>query len=189
MAPGGVEAAPLGVQTIGVGNGSSCVVPWQNGAVVSAAPSGTPSTKNVTPATARSSAALAVTATVPWSGASPTGAVIVTVGGVVSGSGTLKGLLVAVPLGVVTRIGPVVAPLGTVSCSAVAELTVKSALTPLTVTTVAPVKFEPPIVTRVPAGPFAGEKLVIVGDGIMGTVVMSESTRRNMPRKAADTRR
>jgi hypothetical protein len=71
--------------------------------------------------------------------------------------------LVAVPLGVVTLIGPVVAPAGTVAWIAVAELTTKLALTPLKATAVAPVKFVPLIATLVPTGPLVGVKLVIVG--------------------------
>ena len=39
----------------------------------------------------------------------------------------------------------------------------KLAAVPLNATAVAPVKFVPPIVTLVPAGPLAGVKLVIVG--------------------------
>ena len=42
-------------------------------------------------------------------------------------------------------------------------MTVKVALTPLNVTAVAPVKLVPLMATLVPAGPFAGVKLVIVG--------------------------
>ena len=38
-----------------------------------------------------------------------------------------------------------------------------AALTPLNITTVAPVKFVPLIVTLVPTGPLVGVKLVIVG--------------------------
>src|SRR5205807_40164 len=71
--------------------------------------------------------------------------------------------LVAVPPGVVTLSGPVVAPAGTVAWIAVAEVTVKVALTPLNVTEVAPLKFVPLIVTLVPTGPLVGEKLAIVG--------------------------
>jgi hypothetical protein len=77
--------------------------------------------------------------------------------------------LVAVPSGVVTLIGPLVAPLGTVACIVVAELTEKLALVPLNVTAVAPVKFVPLIVTLVPAGPLVGVKLVITG-GLAVTV-------------------
>ena len=72
-------------------------------------------------------------------------------------------VLVAVPPGVATLSGPVVAPAGTVAWIAVAEVTVKAALTPLNVTAVAPVKFVPMIVTLYPSGPYVGEKLVIAG--------------------------
>src|SRR5213594_2144150 len=72
-------------------------------------------------------------------------------------------VLVAVPPGVVTRSGPVVAPVGTVAWIVVAEVTVKLALTPLNITAVAPVKSVPLIVTLVPTGPLVGVKLVIVG--------------------------
>ena len=72
-------------------------------------------------------------------------------------------VLVAVPPGVVTLSGPVVAPAGTVAWIAVAEVTVNVAAVPLNVTAVAPVKFVPLIVTLAPAGPLVGVKLVIVG--------------------------
>src|SRR5207245_5839892 len=75
-------------------------------------------------------------------------------------------LLVAVPAGVVTLSGPVVAPAGTVAWIAVSEVTVKLALTPLKATAVAPVKLVPLMVTLVPAGPLVGAKLVIVGDAL-----------------------
>jgi hypothetical protein len=78
-------------------------------------------------------------------------------------------LLVAVPPGVVTPIGPVVAPLGTVAAIAVADVTAKLALTPLKVTAVAPLKFVPSIVTLAPAAPLVGEKLIIVG--ALGVIV------------------
>src|SRR5256712_3662269 len=71
--------------------------------------------------------------------------------------------LVAVPPGVVTLSGPVVAPAGTVAWIAVLEVTVKVALTPLKATAVAPVKFVPLIVTLVPTGPLPGAKLAMVG--------------------------
>jgi hypothetical protein len=45
----------------------------------------------------------------------------------------------------------------------VAEVTEKLAAIPLNLTTVAPVKLVPLIVTLVPAGPLVGVKLVIVG--------------------------
>src|SRR5205823_5953666 len=71
--------------------------------------------------------------------------------------------LVAVPPGVVTARGPVVAAAGSVPWIAVAEVTVKLALTPLKVTPVAPVKFVPLMVTLAPTNPLVGVKLVIVG--------------------------
>ncbi len=81
--------------------------------------------------------------------------------------------LVAVPTGVVTLIGPVVAPVGTVASIEVAEVTVKFALTPLKVTAVAPVKFVPLIVTLVmTGGPFVGVKLVIVGGGSTANAIV-----------------
>ena len=83
---------------------------------------------------------------------------------------TLVLVLVAVPPGVVTLSGPVVAPAGTVASIAAAEVTVKLALTPLNVTAVAPVKFVPLIVTLVPTGPLVGVKLVIVGGALATTV-------------------
>jgi hypothetical protein len=61
--------------------------------------------------------------------------------------------LVAVPLGVVNRIGPFVAPLGTVSVICEPELTVNGAAAPLTETAVAPAKLVPLTVTLVPTAP------------------------------------
>jgi hypothetical protein len=83
---------------------------------------------------------------------------------IVGGLTTVKLLpLVPVPAAVVTLIGPVVAPAGTVAVIAVADATEKAALTPLNVTAVAPVKLVPLIDTEVPTGPNAGVKLVTVG--------------------------
>jgi hypothetical protein len=45
----------------------------------------------------------------------------------------------------------------------VADVTAKLAAVPLNLTAVVPVKFVPPIVTVVPAGPVAGVKPVMVG--------------------------
>src|SRR2546422_11630385 len=78
--------------------------------------------------------------------------------------------LVAVPPGVVTLSGPVVAPAGTVAWIAVAEVTVKLVLTPLNVTAVAPVKFVPLVVTLAPTDPLVGVKPVIVGAGAAAAV-------------------
>ena len=59
---------------------------------------------------------------------------------IVGGGITVKVLLlVAVPPGVVTLTGPVVAPLGTVAEIEVSDVTVKVALVPLNRTAVAPV--------------------------------------------------
>jgi hypothetical protein len=74
--------------------------------------------------------------------------------------------LLAVPAGVVTLIGPLVAPAGTVAAIVVAEPTVKVALVLLNSTAVAPVKLVPLMVTLVPTGPLVGAKLVTVG-GLM----------------------
>src|SRR5712691_12784924 len=71
--------------------------------------------------------------------------------------------LVAVPPGVVTLIAPLVAPLGTVAAICVSELPVKEAAAPLKATAVAPVKWEPLIVTPAPTGPLVGVNELIVG--------------------------
>src|SRR5436305_892668 len=82
------------------------------------------------------------------------------VGGVV----TVKLLaLVALPTGVVTLIGPEVAPVGTGAVSWVSALTVKLAAVPLKLTAVVPLKLLPLIVTTVPTGPLVGVKEVMVG--------------------------
>src|SRR5438552_966256 len=83
-------------------------------------------------------------------------------------------LLVAVPPGVVTLSGPLVAPLGTVAAIEVEEFTVKLLLVPLTRTAVAPVKAVPLIVTLVPTGPLAGVKPVIVGAFTTVTLTAAE---------------
>src|SRR5882724_631235 len=72
-------------------------------------------------------------------------------------------VLVAVPAGVVTLTGPVVAPTGTVATTVVSEATVKFALSVLNVTAVAPVKLAPLIVTLLPTRPLAGVKPEIAG--------------------------
>jgi hypothetical protein len=71
--------------------------------------------------------------------------------------------LVAVPPGVVTLMGPVVAPAGTVAVIWVAESTANEAEAPLKRAAVAPVKAVPVTVTFVPTGPLAGVKDEIVG--------------------------
>src|SRR6266545_4311450 len=69
----------------------------------------------------------------------------------------------AVPTWVVTAIGPVVAPAGTVAVILVELLTVNEAGVPWKATERTPTKFVPLIVTRVPTGPEVGENDVIVG--------------------------
>ena len=61
--------------------------------------------------------------------------------------------LVTVPLGAVTLTGPVLAPTGTVAVICVSEFTVKTAFTPLKLTTLVPVKPLPVIVTAAPGRP------------------------------------
>jgi len=98
------------------------------------------------------------------------GVKLVTVGGLM----TVKlAALLAVPAEVVTLIGPLVAPSGTVAVIVVAEATVKLALAPLNSTAVAPVKLVPLIVTLVPTGPLAGVKLVMVGGLSLETVTVT----------------
>jgi hypothetical protein len=92
---------------------------------------------------------------------------------IVGGLITVKLLaLLAVPAEVMTLIGPLVAPAGTVAVIVLAEFTVKLALVPLNRTAVAPVKLVPLIVTLVPTGPLAGVKLAIVG-GFAGVVALA----------------
>ncbi len=81
--------------------------------------------------------------------------------------------LVAVPPGVVTAMGPSVAPLGTVAVICVFEFTVKVAAVPLNFTALAPVKPVPVITTDVPTGPLVGLNDVIVGagDGVTSKLV------------------
>jgi hypothetical protein len=71
--------------------------------------------------------------------------------------------LVAVPPGVVTLIGPVVAFAGTAAVICVLLLTMNVAASPLNLTAVAPVKVAPVIVTLVPGAPLDGENESTVG--------------------------
>ena len=79
-----------------------------------------------------------------------------------TGKTKLPGLLAALE-GVVTVIGPVEAPAGTVAVICTVELTVKRALTPLNFTAVASTRFAPVRVTMVPAVPEGGLKLATDG--------------------------
>jgi hypothetical protein len=65
--------------------------------------------------------------------------------------------------GVVTVILPVVAPAGTVAVTVVAVLGVNTAVVPLNLTEVTPLRFVPVMVTLVPVFPLAGANDVIVG--------------------------
>lgn len=82
--------------------------------------------------------------------------------------------LIPVPLEVVTLIGPLVAPVGTVVTICVAVLEVIVAVTPLNFTEVAPERFVPVIVTVVPTDAEVGEKDVIVGHDVEVTVKVPE---------------
>ncbi|HVS31709.1 MAG TPA: hypothetical protein VMS98_09660 [Thermoanaerobaculia bacterium] len=71
--------------------------------------------------------------------------------------------LVAAPAGVVTVIGPVVAPAGTVVEICVSLLTRNVAVTPLNFTDVVPLKLLPLILTDAPGAAAAGKNPLIVG--------------------------
>src|SRR4029079_4362276 len=86
----------------------------EKGAVVSSAPALAPSTRNCTPATPTLSAALAETVMVPETVAPAAGAVIATVGGVVSGAVSTKLQTVSAPPSVAATQLP---RLVTVACS------------------------------------------------------------------------
>lgn len=79
--------------------------------------------------------------------------------------------LVAVPSSVVTTMGPVIAPAGTVAVIVPELLTVNVAALPPNETAVAPVKFVPVIVTPVPTAPIAGAKEVMAGVTVKRVVV------------------
>src|SRR5207247_394054 len=81
--------------------------------------------------------------------------------------------LVAVPPGVLTWIGPLVAPLGTVAVIWVLVFTVKLAAVPLKRTAVAPVKLVPVMVTEVPTGPLVGVNELIVGGAVVAVKLVA----------------
>jgi hypothetical protein len=94
----------------------------------------------------------------------------------IAGAGTVTVkfvLLVSVPSGVVTLIGPVVDPLGTSAVIRSDESTVKVALVPWNFTAVAPSKFVPSIFTDVPTGPLLGENESIEGSEVAVTTKSS----------------
>ena len=79
--------------------------------------------------------------------------------------------LVAVPPGVVTAMGPLVALSGTVAVILLPLLLiVNSALAPPNITLVTPLRLWPLIVTDAPGPPLDGEKLVIAGGAPIRTV-------------------
>jgi hypothetical protein len=83
--------------------------------------------------------------------------------------------LVAVPLGLVTEIGPVKAPEGTMAVIWVDVSAVKVvADVVLNLTSLTPMKFVPVIVTEVATGPLVGENEVIVGAPGAVTVKVAE---------------
>jgi hypothetical protein len=95
--------------------------------------------------------------------------------GVTEAVGTVKLVaLVAVPPGLITLIGPVVALAGTVALMDVADKMVKLALEPLNRTTLTWVKLYPLMVTLVPGTPLVGKKPVITG-GIALTAAAASS--------------
>jgi hypothetical protein len=75
-------------------------------------------------------------------------------------------VLIAVPPAVVTVIGPLVAPVGTLASTSVSEATMNvDALVPLKVTLVALLKFVPKTAIVAPTGPAVGAKPLMVGTG------------------------
>ena len=81
--------------------------------------------------------------------------------------------LVTVPEGLVTEIGPTVAPLGTVAVIWVSETTVNVADVPLKATSVAPVYWAPLMVTLVPTGPLVGVKEEIRSSASAGVDILA----------------
>ena len=81
--------------------------------------------------------------------------------------------LVTVPAGVVTLIGPAVAPAGTMAVIWVAELTVKEALTPLNITEVAPLRLLPVMMIEAPTVALAGIAPMLGGGAAVGANVRS----------------
>ena len=134
--------------------------------VVSCAPTLVPSTRNCTNDTGLSgSVAVAVSIMLPETLALFAGAVMVTVGGVVSGCTVKFTPLLATPPTVTTTF-PVAAPPGTGATMLVAFQLVGVADTPLNLTVLLPCKapkFAPVIVTEVPTTPDVGFRPVIFG--------------------------
>src|SRR5438045_4225636 len=155
------------------------------GEAVSAAPTLLPSIWNCTLATPTLSEAFALSVTLPETVAPLEGAVMLTVGGVVSLLVTVKLTpLLATPPTVTTTL-PVVAPLATGATMLVALQLVGVAATPLNFTVLVPCvapKFAPAIVTDVPATPDVGFKLVMLGDELVCAPALPSD--RNAPNTA-----
>src|SRR4029450_5086400 len=96
--------------------------------------------------------------------------------------------LVAVPSRLVTAIGPVVAPAGTVALILCALSIVNVADVPLklTLVTSGPLKLVPWIVTEVPTGPPAGENELIVGAAAKAASAPGRATRIPISTNVAD---
>jgi hypothetical protein len=82
--------------------------------------------------------------------------------------------LVAAPTVLVTLIGPLVAPAGTVVRSCVSERAAKPAMAPLKAKPVVPVKWVPVMVTVAPTAPLVGENELMVGAAVELTVKLVE---------------
>jgi hypothetical protein len=93
----------------------------------------------------------------------------------------LATLLTWEKVGVVTRIGPFVAPTGTTAVTDVAEFTVTLTADVALNTTVAPQRFVPVIVTLVPTGPLVGVNDEIVGASVAKTSKLSLATSVDVP--------
>jgi len=87
----------------------------------------------------------------------------------------------AVPDGVVTVTGPLVAPVGTVAFSEVSELTVNVAPVPLNATAVVPVNPEPLTRSDVPGCPLLGANEEIVGAAPFGDCGRNAATLLGIP--------
>src|SRR4029077_9001205 len=97
-------------------------------------------------------------------------------GGCTSGTTVKSSALEAVPSGVVTEIGPVVAPAGTVEAIVPSSSTANpGSSVPAKETSVAPVNPDPEMVMLAPTGPSDGEKPSIAGGCTSGTTVKSSA--------------
>jgi hypothetical protein len=95
--------------------------------------------------------------------------------------------LVAVPSGLITAIGPVVAPVGTVAVifCGLSIVNVTDAPLKVTLVTSGPLKLLPWIVTDVPTGPLVGENELIVGAAAKAASAPGRATRIPVSRSVA----